>query len=113
MFAGYKCSTVGFLCNAVDNDYYVFINALPYFNSAYETRREDVCFPHEILVYGYDNEKRLFSCADFFNENYCSKTCSFDEPSESIDKYENRPNSGFEVYEDDVILIKHNARKKS
>jgi len=112
IFAGYKSSTVEFLCNAVDNDYYVFINALPYFNSAYETMRDNVYFPHEILVYGYDNEKRLFSCADFFNENYCSKTCGFDELAESIDKYENRPNSGFEVYEDDVILIKHNTRKK-
>lgn len=44
--------------------YYIYLNAMPYYNSAY-TEEFLLTFPHEILIYGYDEKNIPFGARTF------------------------------------------------
>lgn len=59
-------SYVQFLINAISRGKYIFTLLDTYYNHNYSSYQKEH-YPHEHLIYGYDDEKRIFLFADNFN----------------------------------------------
>lgn len=66
-----------FIQEAIDNHYYVYLIVNCQYISAYEEKENR---PHDLLVYGYNQETGEYYIADCFkNGKYAFKLCSFQE----------------------------------
>ena len=100
-----------FLESLIQERYYIYLNAIPFYNSAY-TADFAKDFPHEILIYGYDKYNHLFFCQDFFNKMACQrKVCKADELINSINQFW-QLEKGYAKYLDEIVLIKKKEIKQ-
>lgn len=72
---------INFLIDAIQNGYYAYFvinkRCIPLYNSINDK-------PHDIFVYGYNQDKRIFYVADNFkNGKYSFEVCSFNELAEA------------------------------
>lgn len=108
LFATMETDIINFLINAINQGNYIFLylNRF-YLSAAYSYQKNDDV--HDVFIYGYDNEKKIFNIADFFvNNKYSFATATFDEISWAYDKYNDDWKDG-EVdirNVDGIILVK-------
>lgn len=79
----FSADIVDFLINAIDSEYYVYTMVNTFYipeHSSYGKRKRS----HELLIYGYDREKRFFYIADNFPK-YKYAIATFDEIKNSYD----------------------------
>lgn len=72
------------LCEWIDEDFYVLISFETFFVSNYTTYKTRK-FRHYAMIRGYDKDREIFSCGDFFDFNYYSiEDCSMKEVVQGI-----------------------------
>lgn len=77
-------SVVDFVIERIMDDEYVYIPIDRQYISAYQGRKNS----HTMLIYGYNNEKREFYCADNFNRRYLFETVTFSELKEAFEQFD-------------------------
>lgn len=93
---GYN-KVIQFIKKCIVDKYYVIIDI----NTKYIHSYTDT-FLHNMFIYGFDDEKKIFYIADFFeNEHYNFKTCSYKEVKQGIEHF------------DDLVYIYDNPFGKS
>lgn len=60
---------LSFIQEAIHNNFYVNVCIDSCKLPAYARYNERAFFPHQMAIYGYDTEKAVFYCADFFTQN--------------------------------------------
>ena len=73
-------NATSFLKDMINDEYYVIMLVDTYYINAYRDTYGKQHYYHDILVYGYDDEKEVFLVADcFVNGKYEFATCTYDE----------------------------------
>jgi len=96
-----------FIINAINDGYYVYLYAETTCIKAYCNFDVKNSYGHDLLVYGYDTDQKVFNIADFFVSKYSYETCSFDEMANAYNK------STYNFYENSVFLIKKSNKYQS
>ena len=65
---------ISFLIEALDQNNYIFL----YLNHRYISKSL-INNAHDVFIYGFDKQNKIFHAADFFTEKYGFATCSFEE----------------------------------
>lgn len=77
-------SYLEWMINVLSKNYYVTTTINEKYINAYGQQKNDL---HNILIYGYDIEKKIFNIADFFSSRrYQFKQCTFEEFNQAIKK---------------------------
>lgn len=78
-------SLLKFIISCINDSYYVRLFNNMSKNPLYQSKGN---IQHDLLIYGYDDEKQIFLVADHFdNGKFEKKICSFNELENSIDTY--------------------------
>ena len=64
-----------FIINAINDDYYIYLYISTSCISHYHSRGGE----HDVMIFGYDANKKQINIADFFMGKYSFKVCSFEE----------------------------------
>ena len=76
-------SLTDFIIDAIDDEYYVDIVVDEYYIKEYDAFHKRY-FEHNLMIYGYDKEKKIFYVADSFKDGkYYYATVTFDEIEQS------------------------------
>ncbi len=108
LFDVMKTGLVDFFINAIDQGNYIFLYLNRFYLSASYTyqKNNDV---HDVFIYGYDKDSKLFNIADFFAySKYTLATASFDEITSAYKGYnDDWKESEFDLRNvDGIVLIK-------
>lgn len=99
----YKISISDFLKDSINNDYYVYLVVNTEMIEAYGT----ACYPHDALIHGYDDGKKAFYVADFFNgSRYGTREIPYEEVLLSLELTDLAENHW--VFRKDIILLRNN-----
>lgn len=96
---------VQFIIDAIDEENYVYLSIDTYYISAYKNFGKKHA-PHDMLIYGYNQKKKMFYIADFFNSTYSFSEGTF----KSINDAFLSPYSDGEWFKG-VQLLKFNEQK--
>lgn len=91
---------------SIDLNYCVLLTIDAFYIKNYIYRSH---FSHELMIYGYDDLNGTMYIQDYFNEQYTSCKCTYDEIVEGYIKFENikEKNSS-----DGILLLKTKEQKK-
>lgn len=83
LLLGMKVNFIEFCKESIDREFYLFIPIETSEISNYSNyKKKDKREPHHIFVYGYDDEKQVFECSEFFsfsNRGYSFESVSYKE----------------------------------
>jgi hypothetical protein len=80
---------ISFIENCINKDLYSYYSYDTFYNSSY-TNYNQKHIKHELLIYGYDRNEKVFYAADFFDySNYSFKMCRYEEVYKAFIEYEN------------------------
>lgn len=99
---------LSFIEDGIDMGYYVYLIVKTGEIRAYGGYK----YPHDLLIYGYDNEKRVFFISDFFQGRHYGKQAASYEEMEKALIYDDKTYTCHWVFHDDMILIKPNHYDK-
>jgi len=109
---------VEFLEESIEKDYYIMINVDSCKIAAYNRDNSQSCFPHPLFVFGMNQEKKYFLCADFFDgHNYGYALVTYEEMEKAHNsifessEYVNLESGGVE-WITDVVLLRYHATYK-
>lgn len=92
---------LSFVKDIINEDYYVYLCVMTDCISAYKQMKG----PHDMMIYGYDDEKQILYIADFFNQRYSFSTTSYNEFLNAVD-FSQKEYTHFWVFHDDIIMMK-------
>jgi hypothetical protein len=102
-----KPDIVDFIKMCIDKNRYLFFDIDMYYISAYKINYNKAHVPHEIFIYGYDDEKKVFYIGDNTALKYSHEQMTYDEITLST-------NNLLEIYENNVKgVLWHEYREKS
>jgi hypothetical protein len=71
-----------FLIDAINKEYYIYLPINTKYISVYQSKGD---WAHDVFVYGYDNDNKIFYIADNFDHGkYGKATCTFEELENAI-----------------------------
>lgn len=70
----------------ISHEYYILCYIDEYFISSYKAYYK-THISHNLMIYGFDNEKKVFLCADFFGRNFMSSEIREIEIEEAVTQY--------------------------
>ena len=89
-----------FIKKSIDEEYYIYLPVDTGMITAYGERQH----PHDMLIFGYDDERKIFHIADFFQgKRYGFSTASYTEVENALQQSLN-----YWIFNDDIILMKVN-----
>lgn len=81
-------SIIDFVISCINDDYYVRLFNNMSKNPLYGSANE---IEHDMLVLGYDDNKKIFKVADHFKKGkFCVEECSYEQLKDSVDTFEPR-----------------------
>lgn len=101
---------LSFIKDAINLDFYIYLIVKTDCIQAYGSSG----YPHDMLIYGYDDELKIFHIADFFQGNgYSFETASYQELENSL-IYETKQYTHHWIFDNDIMLLKakHNQWTK-
>ena len=85
MLSKYAVDLFSFIRNSIDDGFYMVLPIDQFYIRAYQNYKQRH-FLHELLLYGYDEEKQELAIGDFFiNSKYAFKTASYAEFREAFE----------------------------
>jgi hypothetical protein len=89
-----KPDIIDFIKTCINRNMYLFFDIDMYYISAYQINYKKNHVPHEIFIYGYDDEKKIFYMGDNTALKYNQDQITYDElllsTSSLLDIYENK-----------------------
>ena len=103
----FSINVVEFVKHAIDSNMYVFIDIDEYDIAAYYESFRKFHFPHEMFIYGYDDDSRIFFFGDIVAGRYVHAEASYEEVEHSV-----RRLLGIYIRYDETYMW-HDYREKS
>ena len=79
IYKGYE-SIHDFIIEVIGQGYYIYLPILREYISAYQANGV-----HDMLIFGFDKDKRRYYISDYFQGHYGDRSCSFQELEKAID----------------------------
>lgn len=96
-----ETSIIEFIFEQLQQGFYINVTVDHFFlqpSSTYQNNH----FPHDILIYGYDEEAQVFYSADFFTSKYSFETLPFDD---LVQAYQGVRDFSLEHYNRDLVFL--------
>lgn len=92
---------LSFIKDNIDEGYYVYLCVDTNCISAYKQLKG----PHDLMIYGYDDEKQIVYIADFFDQRYSFSTAFYIEIMNATE-FSRSDYTHFWVFHNDIIMMK-------
>lgn len=76
---------IDYIINAIDLGFYISLNINMFYIAEYRIKHH---LPHEVMIYGYCTEDKIFYIRDFFQDTYRNGCCTFDELNHAVEHYD-------------------------
>lgn len=94
---------LSFIKDVINEEYYVYLCVKTSCIREYSHMNA----PHDMMIYGYDDDKQIVYAADFFNQKYTFSIVPYNELENALE-YSDRTYTHYWVFHDDIIMMKAN-----
>ncbi|AJS57217.1 hypothetical protein [Paenibacillus sp. IHBB 10380] len=94
--------TCDFIVNCINSGYYIYLSVDTYYIPTYSSKEHST---HDLFLFGYDSDRKVFHAADFFNSHYTHEDIGFDSMKLAVESL----GTGLNDFKD-VQLLKINEK---
>lgn len=76
---------IDYIINTINLGFYISLNINMFYIAEYNIKKH---LPHEVMIYGYCIEDKIFYIRDFFQDTYRNGCCTFDELRNAVQYYD-------------------------